>query len=199
MQCLKISSSPESGRDAGGWAMCVPRARGLQALSPAPEQWCDSFPPQRGPLSPHVRGTGAQRPTVDSCPPKPRDAATPLPPTCPSPPSPLRKAPAPAGTGKGAGAHHHGGSWRDSGETGRGGELRGGGATGPCVRVPVCVAHTPSCLCACQVCACPPHVPTRRVHVSVGHAPRAHPTAQPAAHSWARGAVRTAQCEVAGV
>lgn len=75
----------------------------------------------------------------------------------------------------------------------------GRGCDGAIVRVPVCVAHTPSCLCAGQVCVCPPRVPTRRVHVSVGRAPCARPAAQPAAHSWARGAMRSARCEVAGV
>ena len=109
------------------------------------------------------------------------------PPTCPQPPGPLRKAPAPASTGEGAGAHHHGGSRRDSGETG-GARSSGEGAQRGRVCVCPCVLHThPRAWCACQVCACPPRVPTQRVHVSVGARPCSRPAAQLAVHSWTRG------------
>lgn len=67
------------------------------------------------------------------------------------------------------------------------------------VRVCLCVLHTHPHVCVPARSVCVPRVPTRCVHMSVGRAPRAHPAAQPAAHSWARGAVSTTRCEVAGV
>lgn len=190
------TAPPGSGRDAGSWAMPLPGARGLQPPSPAPgRRWCNGFPPRRGPLSPHMQGTGAQRPTVDSCP--PRQGTQPL--NLPIATRPSEKGPCPS--------RHRGGGWSPPSRRepegqwgdGRGEELWGGGATGP-VCVCLCVLHThPRAWCACQVCACPPRVPTQRVHVSVGARPCTRPAAQLAVHSWTRGAVRTARCEVAGV
>ena len=84
------------------------------------------------------------------------------------------------------------------------GRLGGAGSSGEGVRwgracVCLCVLYTHPHACVPARSVRVPRVPTLHVHVSVGRAPRAHPAAQPAAHSWDRGAVRTARCEVAGV
>ena len=197
MQCLTTTQLPLNlgGTQAAGPCLSPGRAASSPP-SPAPgRRRCNGFPSRQGPLSPHVQGTGAQRATVDSCPPR---QGTQLP-NLPTATRPAEKGPCPG--------QHRGGGWsppprrEPEGQwgDGRGEELWGGGATGPCVRVPVCIAHAPSCLVRLPGLCVSPARPHAACPCVCRRTPLLPPRRPAGGAQLDPGAVRAARCEVAGV